>query len=110
MHLPCLLQQPFQQCAADALAAPVGQHRHASDVPIGQQAPGADGRAVAISCDHVPASRIMLVELDLARHLLLRDEHRFAYLARRRFKLGPVAGLDTELDDIHRHKNRHQVE
>ena len=78
-----LFQQAFQQGAADTLAAPVGQHRHASDVPVRKQTPGTDRPAVGIAGDDMAAHGVVLIQFDFARYVLFLDKDRLAHLPRR---------------------------
>jgi hypothetical protein len=90
------VHQRLEDQAADPAAAPILQDRHAADVPVGQQAPGSDRKAIAEG-HGVERLRIHLVELDLGRHALLRDEHGEADRRGVRARLVPRQELDSEI-------------
>ncbi len=68
------LQQRREHRAAQALSAALLEHRHAPDMAVGQQAPGGDDHA-RVPGQRVKARGVLVVELDVARHALLLDEH-----------------------------------
>ena len=57
----CFIDQRPQQGIADAVAAPVLQHRHPPDLALGRQPAGADGPAGLIAGDHMHAERVEFV-------------------------------------------------
>jgi rhamnose utilization protein RhaD (predicted bifunctional aldolase and dehydrogenase) len=67
-------QQFRQERTSHPVPAPCGEHGHAPDVAVGQQAAGANRLSVARRCQHVQAERIELVPLERERHALLADE------------------------------------
>ncbi len=81
MHVAAagLFDEPGQHCVADALSAPAGKHRHAADVPIGEQPAGADRIACRILGEYMLAGGIELVPFEFLRHALLLHEHRQAH-------------------------------
>jgi hypothetical protein len=72
-----LLDQPLQDEATDAAPAPGLEHRHAADMAVGQQSPGAYRKTI-FKCNGMERTLVELVELDLVRHALLLHEHREA--------------------------------
>jgi hypothetical protein len=80
---------------ADAAAAPRLEHRHAPDMAIGQQP--ARGHRFSLHKHYcVKRERIVLVELDLARHALLFHEHGEADRRGMRARLRPGHELDSQ--------------
>jgi len=98
--LLCPLHETLQQQRTDAAAAPFLQHGHAADVSVGQQAAGCDGLSLRKD-DCMNRNRILVVQLDLARHALLFDEDRKADRRGERVRFVP----GHELDSRHRAKS-----
>src|SRR5215471_17602374 len=69
------IHQAREHRAAHAAAAPRGDHRHATDACIAEEPSATDRPAVSVERQGMPAYGIVLVELQLERHLLLDDEH-----------------------------------
>ena len=74
-----LADQGVEQLAAHAQAARALVHGHAADVAVGQQAAGAQRRAVGGVGHGMHRDRVVVVHLDLGRHLLLDHEHVVAH-------------------------------
>jgi len=67
----------LHQCVTHLEPAPVLEHRHAPDLAILQQAGGADG-VVTLKGQEVHGDVVVGIPLQLWRHVLLGNEHRFA--------------------------------
>src|SRR5205823_10338295 len=68
------IDEPAQQRTAGAATAPFLQDRHAADMSIGQEPPGADGASIGIR-ERVKRRGVVVVHLELGWHALLFDEH-----------------------------------
>ena len=68
------LQCDAQQGAANTLVAMLAANRHATDLPVGQQARAADGMICGIKSQQVGGNGVVLVDLKLLRHTLFFDE------------------------------------
>ena len=66
--------QAAEQRRAHTSAAPLTQHRHASDVAVGQQSAASDRASRAVLGDHVRAILVDIVPFDLLWHALLENE------------------------------------
>jgi len=80
----------------DALAAPILDHRHAADLAVGQQPPGADRLAGVIEGDRMDALGVQVVQFDPGGHVLLADENAEADRSRDRLRLLPAHDLDLD--------------
>ena len=89
------IQQPLQQRRADASPAPGREHRHATDVPVGEQAAGADRRTVGLG-DPMSAGRVEFVPFEGLGHRLLAHEDRMAHGAQGGAIRRPVGGANDE--------------
>jgi len=90
------LEQGFQERGAHSAPAPFAEDRHPADPAVGQQARRPDPRPAEIARDGVLAALVPIVQLELARDLLLLDEHLFPNRARKRQGFGPVKHSDGE--------------
>ena len=91
------VEQGAQQGVADAVAAPRLAHRHAADVAIGGEAPGADRGAVLEPGQDVHAGRVARgVAFQFGRHALFVDEHLVAHPPQVRQGRGMRDHLDPE--------------
>ena len=89
-------QQRMQQCAADAAAAPIAQHRHAPDPALRRQSRGTDGAAAAVAGEHMPAARVEVIQLQRDRHALFLHEHALAHRAQLVERIRVVRDDDLE--------------
>ena len=89
-----LFDQSQQQQRAHALATPLAQYRHASDMAIGQQPPRADRCAIGGNRERVVALCILIVQFQFQRHALLAHEHQLAYPARLGARRVPIGQAD----------------
>ena len=89
------IDQAREDQPADAAAAPRLQHRHAPDVPVGQQPRGPHGFPI-LQSQGVNRIAVHLVELDLPRHALFLDEHGKADRRRLRARFLPRQELDPD--------------
>ena len=81
---------------ADLQAAPVLEHRDPADLPVGQQARGAD-RVVALAGEKMHGLDVLIVPFELCGHGLLGDEDRFADAPQIGIVLLPVGEADVDL-------------
>ena len=90
------LVQALHDRAADAAAPMRRDDGDAADLAavVEIESARADGR-VAVEREHVPAERVAVVELELARHALLVDEHRRAHVADAREVGGEIGVADA---------------
>ena len=89
----------LHQFFAHFQAAPVLEHRHATDMAVGQQACGAD-RVIAFLGEKVHGVGILGVPLQFWRHRLLGDEHAVADTTK--LDIVPVPVRDSDGDLTHR--------
>jgi hypothetical protein len=71
--------QEIKYGPAHAAAAPVADHRHASDMAIGQQASGTNGLPLPVARKHVQRYFVRLIPFQRFGHPLFFDEYRAAY-------------------------------
>ncbi len=90
-----LLDERVQDQRADALPAPLLDHRHAPDVPVGQEAARADRLAGIVERNRVGALNVLVVELDAGRNVLLADEDGEADRAGDGLRLVPGHDFDS---------------
>jgi hypothetical protein len=76
--------------------APRLQDGHASDVPVGEQASGADREAIVIMSENVCAFGIDAIPFEVERHALLDHEHGLANLSKLRAVSAPVCSPDVK--------------
>ena len=69
---------------------------------------GADGR-VAVEREHVAADAVAVVELELARHALLVDEHRRAHVVNAREVGGEIGVADAQGQIVSSNRSRGAV-
>jgi len=93
----CALQHGRQQRSSHSLPAPILQHRHAPDASVGEKARRTDRIAHGITGDRVLARVVPFVPFELARDLLLVDEHSLAHRARERQRFVPSHDANGEL-------------
>lgn len=86
----------LEQRAADALSAPLAEHRHPADVAVGQEAPAADRPSAGVDGERVLALGIDTVPFEFGRHVLLDAEHRDAYMSQGLFIPCPVRRAHLE--------------
>jgi len=78
------LEQGFQESGAHPAPAPFAEDRHPADPAVGQQPRRSDRFPAGIARDGVLAALVPFVQFELARNLLLLDEHLFPNRARKR--------------------------
>ncbi|MDT4868584.1 hypothetical protein FQZ97_1035590 [compost metagenome] len=87
------------QCIANLQAAPILEHRYPADVPVRQQAGGAD-RVIALVGEKVQGVGVFRIPFEFRRYGLFGDEHGFADAPQVGVVLLPVGQAD--MDFIHR--------
>ena len=75
--------QPVQNGLSDTAPAPCRADRHAADMTVGQQPPGADRLSGGIQCQGMNRYRIVSIPFECFRDLLLDDEHLAAQVLQR---------------------------
>jgi len=90
------LEQGFQERGAHAAPAPFAEDRHPADPAVGKQPRRSDRFPAGITRDGVLAALVPFVQFELARNLLLLDEHLFPDRARQRQGFGPGKNSDGE--------------
>src|SRR5471032_3614864 len=90
-----LAHQQLQNLPSDTSTAPRLAHRHAADMPIGQQAACADSTTLLIVGNSMQTNSVHGVELDLGRHFLFIDKDFKTDGGSVLAQSGPVAEVDV---------------
>ena len=100
-HFPGLGHQSREQGIAYAFAAPVAQHRHATDLAFRGQPAGADGLACLVAGNDMAAQWVQRVPFLLQRDLLLLHEHGLTHGTQLVLCLGVVDYFNAETGRRH---------
>ena len=91
-----LFDQRIQECAANTQPTNGPTHRHATDMPIRQQASGSDCRTRLIKRHRMHRGRVQCIDFNFDGHFLLLHEHFQANRARLVAKIFPRAQSDCQ--------------